>query len=88
MEFDGVVSKEGDGVGIWIISPKNGSKLYSFKLTFNCTNNVAKYGALILGLNILNDLKAKRIIVNVDSKLVINQTMELFRLSTLWWEHT
>jgi hypothetical protein len=28
MNFDGVVSKEGVGVGVWIIPPKSGSKLF------------------------------------------------------------
>ena len=57
MYFDGSISKEGDGVGIWIISPNRYSKVYYFKLTFECTNNVAEYEALLLGLNALEDLK-------------------------------
>ena len=64
MIFDGAVSKEGVGVGIWIIPPKNKdvNRLYSFKLVFYCTNNVAEYESLILGLNILKDLREKQIV--------------------------
>ena len=59
MYFDGLINKEGSGVGIWIIYPNRYFKVYSFKLTFECTNNVAEYEALLLGLNTLKDLKAK-----------------------------
>ena len=59
MYFDGSISKKGASAGIWIIYPNRDFKLYSFKLTFECTNNVAEYEALLLGLNALNDLKAK-----------------------------
>jgi hypothetical protein len=32
MSFDGSISKEGFGVGVWINPPKVGTKLYSYKL--------------------------------------------------------
>jgi len=63
MTFDGVVSREGAGVDVWIISPKMDSKLHSFKLAFECTNNEEEYEALLLGLNLLKDLKVKRVVV-------------------------
>ena len=47
MYFDGSISKEGVGVGVWIISPNREFKVYSFKLTFESTNNVAEYEALL-----------------------------------------
>lgn len=48
MKFDGVVNKEGAGAGVWIMSLEvDKSKLYSYKLSFECTNNVAEYKALI-----------------------------------------
>ena len=67
MYFDGSIRKEGVGAGKWIIYPNRDSKVYSFKLTFECTNNVAEYEALLLGLNSLKELKAKRIDVFGDS---------------------
>ena len=73
MYFDGSISKEGVGAGVWIISPNIEFKVYSFKLNFECTNNVAEYEALLLCLNALKYLKANRIDVYGDSKLVINQ---------------
>ena len=53
MDFDGAVSKEGAGVGIWARSPKNDPKLLSYKLYFDYTNNVVEYEALVLGLKML-----------------------------------
>ena len=73
MYFYGSISKEGDGAGVWIISPDKDFKFYSFKLTFECTNNVAEFEALRLGLNALKELKANRIDVYGDLELVINQ---------------
>ena len=40
MYFDGSITKEGVGAGVWIISSNKDFKVYSFKLTFECTNNL------------------------------------------------
>jgi len=72
MDFDGAVNKEGAGAGVWIISPDNTSKLCSFKLVFDCTNNMVEYEALIFGLMVLKDLKSKKIYVHGESELIIN----------------
>jgi ribonuclease HI len=72
MRFNGDISKEGVGVGVWISLPKVGTKLCSYKLSFNYTNNMAEYEVLILGLKVLKELGVKRIAVHEDSKVVIN----------------
>lgn len=80
MDFDGAVGKDAVGIGIWICNlvflpnkvPSN-VRVCSYKLAFDCSNNEAKYEALIVGLKILNKLNAKRISVYGDSKLVIKQ---------------
>ena len=56
MDFDGAVGKEGSGVGVWIRPPSGEPKLLSYKLYFDCTNNVAEYEALVLGFRALKDL--------------------------------
>ena len=61
MYFDGQVAKVGVGAGVYIISPIIDFKDFSYKLTFECTNNVAEYEALLLGLHALKDLGAKRV---------------------------
>lgn len=47
MYFDGSCSKEGSGAGILFISPRGETFKYSFKLIFECTNNIVEYEALI-----------------------------------------
>ena len=49
MYFDGSITKEGVGAGVWIISRDREFTVYSFKLTFECTNNVAEQEALFQG---------------------------------------
>ena len=46
---------------------------HAFRLDFKCINNIAEYEALILGLNLLKKLGAKRIVFLGDSELVIKQ---------------
>ena len=58
MYFDGSAAKIGAGAGVYIISPIQDFKALSYKLTFECTNNVPKYEALLLGLHALKDLGA------------------------------
>jgi hypothetical protein len=72
MNFDGATCREGVGAGVWIYHPNRDSKLCSYKLVFECTNNMAEYEALILGLKVLEELGAKRIVVLGDSELIIN----------------
>ena len=52
MFFDGASSKEGAGAGVVFISPKKSTFRYSFTLKFSCTNNIAEYEALLLGLKV------------------------------------
>ena len=83
MYFDGSISKEGFSAGAWIICPYREFTVYSFKLTFECTNNLVEYEAMILGLKALNELKTSKIDVSGESKLVINQVNGTIRPSTL-----
>jgi ribonuclease HI len=78
MSFDGAASMEGVGDGVWINPPKVGTKLCSYKLSFDCTNNMAEYEALILGLKTLKELGARRITVHGDSKIIINQVKVIY----------
>ena len=67
MHFEGATSKKGVGIGIWIRPPIGEPKLFSYKLEFKCTNNVAEYEALILGHKVLKDLQVQRINIHEDS---------------------
>lgn len=48
--FDRESSKEGAGVGVLLISPSGKTFKFPFTLMFPCTNNVAEYEALLIGL--------------------------------------
>ena len=56
MFFDGACSKGTTGAGVLLVSPKQESTHMSFKLTFQVTNNIVEYEALILGLNVAKDI--------------------------------
>ena len=60
MDFDGVVGREGAGIGIWIHSPAfapnklpSNIRVCSYKLAFDYSNNEAEYEALIASFKIL-----------------------------------
>jgi len=48
--FDGSSYKNGTGIGIMIISPKNVPTKYKSRLNQFCSNNEAEYEALITSL--------------------------------------
>jgi hypothetical protein len=50
LQFDGACNKEGNGASVLLISPKGREFPHGFKLEFECTNNVAEYEVLMLGL--------------------------------------
>ena len=79
MDFDGAVSKERARARISIRPPKGEPKLFSYKLYFDCTNNVAEYEALVLGLKVLKNLKAKNIYIYGDSELIISQVKGIYQ---------
>lgn len=79
MNFDGAIERNGDGASIWIIISGDESNFFSYKISFDCTNNMAEYEALVLGLEVLNSLGAKKIFVFGDSELVIKQVNNTYQ---------
>ena len=64
MHFDGACSKKGAGAGITISAPHFMEKKdFSYKFCFSCTNNVAEYEALVLGLQILKKMQAMKVYI-------------------------
>ena len=57
----------GSRVGISLISYQNDVIPMSYKLSFECTNNMAKYEALILGLKVAIEIGITRIHIYGDS---------------------
>ncbi|CAL2238301.1 unnamed protein product [Prunus armeniaca] len=63
MYFDGSSTETRSGAGVVIESPQGQRWQYAFQLDFKCTNNQAEYEALIIGLEILKEMKATRVLV-------------------------
>ncbi|XP_049350317.1 uncharacterized protein LOC125814913 [Solanum verrucosum] len=75
MYFDGASYREGAGAGVIFVTSREEILPYSFTLSQCCSNNVAEYQALILGLEMAVDMKQLQLQVFGDSELVINQLL-------------
>lgn len=73
MYFNGSCCKDGSGAGIILISPQGFTYKFSFTLSFPCTNNIAEYEALFLGLRLAHKHGIKCFHVVGDSRLIISQ---------------
>ena len=75
MYFDGAAHRGGAGVGVVFITSQEEILPFSFTLKQCCSNNVAEYQALILGLEMAVDMKQLHLQVFGDFQLVINQLL-------------
>jgi ribonuclease HI len=69
--FDGSACREGQGVGIVLISQRGAVFEQSVSLEYFCTNNQAKYEGILLGLQILSSIGVKHVEAFGDSLLVM-----------------
>ena len=70
-KFDGPSMEKSARARIIIISQNGIKTTLSFNLTFKCTNNQAKYEALVIDLEILMELGAQEVHIIGDSQLVL-----------------
>ncbi|KAM2634943.1 hypothetical protein EV1_025358 [Malus domestica] len=75
MFFDGYARADGAGAVVVFMSPQRQILPYSFQLSELCSNNVAKYQALIIGLQMATNMEIIALEVYGDSKLIINQLL-------------
>ncbi|XP_026450782.1 uncharacterized protein LOC113350893 [Papaver somniferum] len=80
MFFDGLSYGTVGGAGVVFEAPRGEFISYSFKLDFPCSNNVAEYEVLILGLRMAKEINLGSIEVKGDSRLVTNQVNGDFHL--------
>jgi len=64
--FDGSTCKQGGGVGILLISLRGISFEYVIPIKLTSTNNQAEYEAILKGIQLLHEVKAKSIEVFGD----------------------
>ncbi|GKV04468.1 hypothetical protein SLEP1_g16622 [Rubroshorea leprosula] len=81
--FDGSSTESMSGAGVVVISLSGLKTQMSFQLDFNCTNNQAEYEALIIGLEMLVELKVSMVEVIGDSQLVLKQLSGEYKCTSL-----
>jgi ribonuclease HI len=77
--FDGSICREGQGVGVVLISLRGAIFEQSVRLEYYCTNNQAKYEVILLGLQILSSKGIKHVEAFGDSLLVVQQIAGVFQ---------
>ena len=71
--------KEG-GVGVIITTPDGETLKYGVQLKFPATNNEAEYEGVLTGLRVEKALRAKYLLIQSDSKLVLGQIKEEYEI--------
>ena len=67
---DGSWGTFGAGAAAVLVSPSKVKTCYAARLDFSCTNNIAEYEALLLGLRKLKAMGIRRAILKTDSQIV------------------
>jgi ribonuclease HI len=67
---DGSWGTFGAGAAAVLIAPSKVRTCYAVKLDFSCTNNIAEYEALLLGLRKLKAMGIRRAVLKTDSQVI------------------
>ena len=86
--FDGAALKDEAEAGVILVTPEEEVLSYAFTLIENCSNNVAEYQALMMGLEMTIELKITRLKVFGDSKLITTNFLYFIKLRSLSFYHT
>jgi ribonuclease HI len=70
---DGSWGTFGVGAAAVLVAPFKVRTCYAARLDFSCTNNIAEYEALLLGLRKLNAMGVRRAILKADSQVISGQ---------------
>jgi ribonuclease HI len=70
MFCDGSWGTFGAGAAVVLVAPSKVKTCYAAKLDFSCTNNIAEYEALLLGLRKLRAMGIRRAILKIDSQVI------------------
>ena len=71
--MDGSSTSGGSGAGLALQGPHETKVSYTLKFSFEASNNETEYEALVTGLKLAKDIRAKRIEILSDSMLVVQQ---------------
>jgi ribonuclease HI len=64
---DGSWGTFGAGAAVVLVAPSKVRTCYAIKIDFSCTNNIAEYEALLLGLRKLKTMGIRRAVIKTDS---------------------
>jgi ribonuclease HI len=67
---DGSWGTLGAGTTAVLVAPSKVKTCYAIKLDFSCTNNIAEYEALLLGIRKLKSMVIRRAILKIDSQVI------------------
>jgi ribonuclease HI len=67
---DGSCGTFGAGAAAVLIAPSKVRTCYAVKLDFSCTNNIAEYETLLLGLRKLKAMGIRRAVLETDSQVI------------------
>jgi ribonuclease HI len=70
MFCDGSWGTVGAGAAVVLVAPSKVKTCYATKLDFSCTNNIAEYEALLLGLRKLRAMGIRRAVLKTDSQVI------------------
>ncbi|XP_050211877.1 uncharacterized protein LOC126662033 [Mercurialis annua] len=75
LEVDGASNLEGSGAGVVLKGPHGVTLRSSVKFDFPASNIAAEYEALLIGLRMVNVVKAEHVTIRSDSQLVVCQIL-------------
>nr|XP_023929639.1 uncharacterized protein LOC112040950 [Quercus suber] len=73
IQTDGSSAQKREGVGVAITTPDGETLKYGVQLKFPATNNEAEYEGILTSLRLGKELRASKLLVQNDSKLIIGQ---------------
>ncbi|XP_071734231.1 uncharacterized protein [Rutidosis leptorrhynchoides] len=76
---DGASSSDGSGAGLMLINPEGQEFIYALRFEFSITYNEAEYEALLAGLRIAKEMKIEHLQAFVDSQLIANHVLSVFK---------
>jgi ribonuclease HI len=68
--YDGSWGTFGAGAAAVLVAPSKVRTCYVIRLDFNCTNNIAEYEALLLGLRKLKAMGIRRVVLKTDCPVI------------------
>ena len=70
--MDGLLNRQGSGVGLILVTPKNTELSFALRFEFQASNNKAEYEALLARLRWAKEIGVETLEIYSDSQLIVN----------------